>query len=595
MYSFNERPDTICFDEPLYASFLRLHTHLYRPYREELLEKEESDSSKVLLSLMKASTSDKPIVFVKNMAKHSIGIDKRLLFDPTDEVDVRHVFLLRDPLDMIISWGNKEHVHQEGFTLDSSGLPHMVSLFSEIRSLTGVDPIVFDSTILKAHPKAILYELCTKLDIPFYDEQLSWKAGKKTVDGCWAAYWYDQVHRSTGYKKGLEVTSYPAISEEQLAIYREMIPFYNILRRHAIGVDRLNPGCTQPPIHLSSYNCYDSSIKIIDHGMKMKLGSFSCKVIEGERVTSGCPLNDKRNEDILIWVGSELLPREHAKVSVFDSIVQGGDGVWEGLRVYRGKIFKLHEHLKRLQDSAKALAYENVPSNDYIISAIYKTLTINGMLDGVHVRLTLSRGPKVSSSMNPYFNIHGTNLLIVPEWKPVGDAATYDNEKGICLITATNRRNGPQFLDSKIHHCNMLNNILPKIQANYANAADALMLDAEGFVSETNATNVFIMSKGICYSPHADYCLPGITRETVFKIVKELGIEMIEKRVSLAEFYSSDECFSTGTMGELTPVTTIDGRIIGKGLPFDICNKIREKYRLLTENEGVEISLVNRN
>ena len=121
------------------------------------------------------------------------------------------------------------------------------------------------------------------------------------------------------------------------------------------------------------------------------------------------------------------------------------------------------------------------------------------------------------------------------------------------------------------------------------------MLDSEGFVSETNATNVFMTKHGVVYSPHTDYCLPGITRETVFKIVRELGIEMIERRVSLAEFYSSDECFTTGTMGELTPVTSIDGRIIGKGLPFDICNKIRDKYRLLTENEGVEISLVNRN
>jgi branched-subunit amino acid aminotransferase/4-amino-4-deoxychorismate lyase len=196
--------------------------------------------------------------------------------------------------------------------------------------------------------------------------------------------------------------------------------------------------------------------------------------------------------------------------------------------------------------------------------------------------------------MNPYFNVWGTNLLIVPEWKPVGDSATYDNEKGITLITATNRRNSPQYVDSKIHHCNLINNILPKIQANCAGASDALMLDNEGFVSETNATNVFIVKQGIVYTPHADYCLPGITRETVINVVKGFGIEMIEKRLSLSEFHCADECFTTGTMGELTPVIMIDGRQIGTGLPFVIYNKIKLKYRELTENEGVEISLINR-
>lgn len=221
-------------------------------------------------------------------------------------------------------------------------------------------------------------------------------------------------------------------------------------------------------------------------------------------------LSDPRNADILIWVGDRLLPREVGKVSVLDSAVQGGDAVWEGVRIYSNKIFKLEEHLARLMDSAKAMAFENVPSKDFIRSSVFRTLAANGMRDGAHIRLTLTRGAKITSSMNPKFNIFGTNLIILPEWKPVGDPATYDNKKGVSLITATNRRNSPQYVDSKIHHCNLINNILPKIQANYANAADALMLDHEGYVSETNATNVFMVKNGIVLTPHGDSCLPGI-------------------------------------------------------------------------------------
>ena len=208
-------------------------------------------------------------------------------------------------------------------------------------------------------------------------------------------------------------------------------------------------------------------------------------------------------------MGDRLLPREAGKVSVLDSAVQGGDAVWEGVRIYSGRVFKLEEHLERLQDSAKAMAFQNIPSRDFIRTCIFRTLAANGMRDSAHIRLTLTRGAKITSSMNPKFNIFGTNLIVLPEWKPVGDPATYDNAKGVSLITATNRRNSPQYVDSKIHHCNLINNILPKIQANYANAADALMLDHEGFVSETNATNVFMVKNGIVLTPHGDSCLPG--------------------------------------------------------------------------------------
>jgi len=186
--------------------------------------------------------------------------------------------------------------------------------------------------------------------------------------------------------------------------------------------------------------------------------------------------------------------------------------------------------------------------------------------------------------MNPIFNVYGTTLIVLPEWKPTQGRTTYDNTKGISLITAANRRNPPSTVDSKIHHNNMINNILPKIQANHAGAADAIMLDLDGFVSETNATNIFMVDEdGTLLTPHADHCLPGITRETVLLLAEEMGIPCRERRVSLAEFHAAEEVFTTGTMGELTPVTEIDGRVIGAGRLGAITARLQEVYRGLPD------------
>ena len=233
--------------------------------------------------------------------------------------------------------------------------------------------------------------------------------------------------------------------------------------------------------------------------------------------------------------------------------------------MYRGKILSLDRHLKRLFKSAKALGFKNVHTKEEVVEAIFQTLAANGMRDNAHMRLTLTRGEKCTSSMNPNFNVYGTTLIILAEWKPTEGQTTYDNSKGISLITSTVRRNSPSTCDSKIHHNNMINNILPKMQANLAGVADALMLDLNGFVSETNATNVFMVEDGVLLTPTADACLPGITRETVLFLAKELGIETVVRNISLAEFHAADEVFTTGTMGELTPVTMIDGRTIGNG------------------------------
>jgi branched-chain amino acid aminotransferase group I len=295
-------------------------------------------------------------------------------------------------------------------------------------------------------------------------------------------------------------------------------------------------------------------------------------------------LPDPRNADIWIHVGGELLPREDAKVSVFDSSVQGGDAVWEGLRVYDGKVFRLGAHLDRLFASARAMAFEEVPERREIETALFETLEKNGMRDGAHVRLTLTRGQKTTSGMSPTFNRYGPCLIVLPEWKP----PVYSAE-GISLITSSIRRNSPQCVDSKIHHANLVNNILAKIEANAAGADDALMLDTEGFVSETNATNVFLVRHGVLVTPTADYCLPGITRGVVMEIARRKSIPLEERRVSLSEVHAADEVFTTGTMGELAPVLEVDGRRIGNGEPGPLTRRLQRHYAELTATEGTPL------
>jgi branched-chain amino acid aminotransferase len=288
-------------------------------------------------------------------------------------------------------------------------------------------------------------------------------------------------------------------------------------------------------------------------------------------------LYNSRNDDILIHVGGKLLPRREAKVSVFDSSVQGGDAVWEGLRVYNGGIFCLDRHLDRLHASAHILGFTDIPSKDKIRQAISETLQANGMDGETHIRLTLTRGEKITSGMDPRLNTAGSCLIVLAEWKPV----VYDNSRGIRVITSSQRRNNPQFLDSKIHHNNLLNNILAKMQANVAGVDAAVMLDWQGFVAELHDTNIFMIKDGTIMTPYPDSCLHGITRGLVVEICKELNLPARERNLSLSEFYTADEVFATGTMGELTPVTEMDGRAIMNKSGKNILQQIQDHFKKL--------------
>lgn len=293
---------------------------------------------------------------------------------------------------------------------------------------------------------------------------------------------------------------------------------------------------------------------------------------------------DERNRDLIVNINGQLIHRDKAGISPFDSAVQGGDAVWEGLRLYRGRIFKLHEHLNRLQQSGTALSFAEIPPREKIIEEIKRTLAANKMQDGVHIRLTLTRGVKITSGMDPRLNQSGPTLIILAEHKAPVYAKT-----GLTLITSKIRRPSLEILDCKIHHANLLNSILAKIEANNADADDALMLDTRGFVAETNATHVFIVREGDLATSHVVACPEGITRATVIEICAAKNIRCIETDLLPADIYGADEIFCTGTMGELVGVIKIDNRLIGDGKVGPMTKRLSELYAKRTATEGVQV------
>src|SRR5213082_2105355 len=222
---------------------------------------------------------------------------------------------------------------------------------------------------------------------------------------------------------------------------------------------------------------------------------------------------NRKNRDLIVNINGQLVHRDKAGISPFDSAVQGGDAVWEGLRLYNGRIFKLHEHLDRLERSARALSFAEIPPHEEIIDEIKRTLAANKMRDGAHIRLTLTRGVKITSGMDPRLNQSGPTLIVLAEHKPPVYA-----KSGLTLITSSVRRPPPEILDPRIHHANLLNSILAKSEANKAGADDALMLDIRGFVAETNATHVFLARHGEIATSRVIACPEGITRATVLEI-----------------------------------------------------------------------------
>ena len=298
---------------------------------------------------------------------------------------------------------------------------------------------------------------------------------------------------------------------------------------------------------------------------------------------------DERNRDLIVNVGGRLSHRDEAGVSPFDSVVQGGDAVWEGLRLTNGRIFALEEHLARLRRSAHALGFASVPPDESIIAEIRRTLAANSMVTGVHIRLTLTRGVKATSGMDPRLNVSGPTLIVLAEFKdPVYDRS------GIRLITSSVRRHAPDSLDPKIHHNNLLTSILAKIEANVAGADDAVMLDNRGFIAETNATHLFMVLPGVAgptlATPTTVACPEGITRATVLRLAAAAGIPSAEGDYTLPQLYNASEAFVTGTMGGLAPVVSVDGRAIGDGSIGPVTKQLTELYANLTATTGTQVT-----
>jgi branched-chain amino acid aminotransferase len=268
-------------------------------------------------------------------------------------------------------------------------------------------------------------------------------------------------------------------------------------------------------------------------------------------------VSDPRNASILINVNGELKPRPEAMVSVFDSGFMLGDGVWEGLRVHKGKLTFLDRHLERLFEGAKAIAMDIGLSPDELTRRLYETLDANRMSEGVHVRLMVTRGVRATPYQDPRVVVGGPTIVIIPEYKEP-DPAVY--ERGLKLFTVHVRRGDPAVQDQKINSHSKLNCILASIQATQAGADEALMLDPQGFVATCNSTHFFIVRKDEVWTSSGKYCLGGITRGLALEVARDAGIPAMEKDFSLTDVYGADEAFVTGTFAGIVPVREVDGR-----------------------------------
>jgi len=292
---------------------------------------------------------------------------------------------------------------------------------------------------------------------------------------------------------------------------------------------------------------------------------------------------DPRNETILINVNGVMTPRAEAVVSVFDSGFMLGDGVWEGLRVHKGRIAFLEAHLDRLFEGSKAIAMDIGITRDALVERLYETISANGMTDqeGVHIRLMVTRGIRSTPYQDPRVVISPATIVIIPEYK---EALPSTVENGIRLFTVHVRRGDPAVQDQKLNSHSKLNCITACIQATQAGADEALMLDPHGFVATCNSTHFFIVRKGEVWTSSSDYCLGGITRANVIRICRENDITVLEKNFSLTDVYGADEAFVTGTFAGVVPATEVDGRILTKGRG-PMVERLQELYKALIERD----------
>ncbi|WP_439572078.1 aminotransferase class IV [Phreatobacter sp.] len=286
-------------------------------------------------------------------------------------------------------------------------------------------------------------------------------------------------------------------------------------------------------------------------------------------------LDDPRNETVLVYVDGAFVPRGEARVSVFDSGFVLGDGVWEGLRLKNGRIIQLAAHLDRLWEGAGSIALDIGRSREEVEAAVWETLERNAMTDGAHIRLMVSRGLKKTPNQDPRFVIGRATMVIVAEYKTPRPEA---KARGLTLFTSTFRTSMPDVFDLRLNSHSRLNLIQALIQAINAGADEALMLDPQGFVASCNSTNFFIVRRGALWTSTGMFCFKGLTRQAVIDAWRAAGGVAEERPFTLAEVYAADEAFVTGTLGGVTPVTRIDGRVIGAGKPGPVTQQASNRY-----------------
>ena len=287
-------------------------------------------------------------------------------------------------------------------------------------------------------------------------------------------------------------------------------------------------------------------------------------------------VDDPRNDDVLVYVDGEFVPRNRAVVSVFDSGFVLGDGVWEGLRLVNGTLIALEEHMERLYEGASAIALDIGMPREALVAAIRSTLDRNGMVDGAHIRVMVTRGRKKTPNQDPRFAVGRATIVIVAEYKKPDPQA---KAAGLSLFTSTFRCSGPDVFDLRLNSHSRLNLIQALIQAINAGADEALMLDPHGFVASCNSTNFFIVRGDELWTSTGRYNFKGITRRKITELYREHGGVVREIDFTLAEVYSANEAFVTGTLGGVTAVTRVDGRAIATGKPGAVTRRVSDWYQ----------------
>ena len=297
-------------------------------------------------------------------------------------------------------------------------------------------------------------------------------------------------------------------------------------------------------------------------------------------------LHGQKIADTILYVNGDFVKKSEAVISVYDSGFQHGDGVYEGIRAYGRKVYRLDEHITRLYESCYTLGIDLGKTKDEMKEIVKELIRRNldaGFTD-LHMRLQVTRGFKAQTGMHPTLNVTNASIVICVDQKP-----PIFNKEGITLVTTWLKRYSPSYMDPKIHCCNQLNQIMAACEAIRQGADEAIMLDQNGYVAETNSTNLQMIKDGVLILPTLDSQLPGITRKTMIQIAKEMGMEVQVRNVSVSEYYNADEVFICGTVGEVVPVKMIDGKKIGTQIPGPITEKFSQEYKKMTETLGVSI------